>query len=321
AVVLDLIKQGRLTPETMFRVSEKAWRTGGSKMFVLVDTDISVLDLLKGIIVLSGNDACIVMAENIAGSERAFAELMNARAKTWGLEASRFVNPTGLPHPDHVMSMLDLARLARHLWLEHPSYRYLFSLPQFTWSDITQPNRNPLIGELDGALGMKTGHTEEAGYGVVGLAERGETRRIIVVSGLESEKARRNAALDLMETAFSSFVSHTFFEPGDRVGEGIVFAGKSQTVPLVIDQQVKMILHRRVIEKAAAELTYAGPLRAPVRKGTEVGLLRLTIPGDPVREFPLYTGDAVAGLSFFEKVKLGLQGLLTPPEADGGQRQ
>ncbi|NRA29013.1 MAG: D-alanyl-D-alanine carboxypeptidase [Parvularculaceae bacterium] len=316
AVVLDLIKQGKISTETLFTVSEKAWRTGGSKMFVLVDTEIAVGDLLKGIVVQSGNDACIVVAENIAGSEAAFAELMNARARVWGLEESSFANPTGLPHPEQRMSMRDLATLTRIIWNEHPDFRYLFSIPEFTWSNITQANRNPLLGNMEGAMGMKTGHTDEAGFGVVGLAERDGLARVVVVSGLDSDKARRAAALDLMDTAFDSFEDRIFFNQDMVVGDALVFAGQQETVPLRIDQQVRFILHKSAIAGAKAELSYEGPLRAPIREGDRVGVLKLSIPGEGPREYPLYTAAEVEGLSFLQKVQLGMISLLTPPEAD-----
>ncbi|GGY40801.1 D-alanyl-D-alanine carboxypeptidase family protein [Parvularcula lutaonensis] len=313
AVVLDLIEQGKISLETPFYVSEKAWKTGGSKMFVLVDTQITVENLLKGIIVQSGNDACIVVAENIAGSEEAFAELMNARARAWGLEDSSFANPTGLPHPDQRMSMRDLAKLARHIWFEYPEYRYLFSIPEFTWSNITQANRNPLIGTMEGAKGMKTGHTEEAGYGVVGLAERDGEARIVVVTGLDSEAQRRRTAIAMMDEAFEAFETKTFFSKDQVVGTAEVFAGKADTVPLRIDQDITYTTHKRILAGAEAEIVYDGPLRAPLRAGEQVAVLRFELPGDPVREFPLYTAEPVKGLGVFEKIGLGLNKLLTPP--------
>lgn len=319
AVVLDLIKQGKIDLTTPFYVSEKAWRTGGSKMFVLVDTEISVGNLLRGIIVQSGNDACIVVAENIAGSEEAFAELMNARARAWGLDESSFGNPTGLPHPEQRMSMRDLGKLARHIWNEYPEHRDLFSIPEFTWSNITQANRNPLIGAFPGARGMKTGHTEEAGYGVVGLAEVDGEARIVVVAGLDSETQRRRTAIAMMDEAFDAFDTATFFEPGQIVGNALVFAGKDETVPLRIDQQVRFILHNRKIAGAEADLIYDGPLRAPVREGQQAAVLRLSIPGEDVREYPLYTAGDVKGLGFFEKISLGLRALFTPPGAEAVQ--
>ncbi|MEM9809637.1 MAG: D-alanyl-D-alanine carboxypeptidase family protein [Pseudomonadota bacterium] len=317
AVVLDLIKQGAIDLDTPFDVSEKAWRTGGSKMFVLVNTQIAVADLLRGIIVQSGNDACIVVAENIAGSEEEFAALMNARARAWGLTESSFANPTGLPDPDQRMSMRDLAHLARHIWIQYPEHRELFSIPAFTWSNISQTNRNPLIGTFPGARGMKTGHTEEAGFGVVGLAEQGTETRIAVVTGLPSERERRRAASALMEEAFSAFENHLFFSSGDVVGTAEVFAGRSDVVPLRIDQDVRFILHKKRVQGAQADLIYKGPLRAPVRAGRQVAVLRLSIPGDPVREYPLYTADHIAGLGLIEKIKLGLNALLTPPGEEG----
>ncbi len=316
AVVLDLIDQGRLSMDTPFYVSEKAWRTGGSKMFVLVDTEIAVGDLLKGIIVQSGNDACIVVAENIAETEDAFAELMNARAKAWGLEKSTFANPTGLPHPDQRMSMEDLARLARHIWNAYPEYRYLFSIEEFTWSEITQTNRNPLLRTFEGAKGMKTGHTEEAGYGVVGLAERDGETRIAVVAGLDSEAERRKVATALMDEAFDAFETRTFFRPGQLVGTAEVFAGLEETVPLRIEQDVTFTLHRKRIAGTEAELSYEGPLRAPIREGQQVAVLTLTIPEEGERQYPLYTAGEVSGLGAWRKITLGLQGLLTPPDLE-----
>lgn len=318
AVVLDLIKQGKLTLDTPFRVSEKAWRTGGSKMFVLVDTEITVGNLLKGIIVQSGNDACIVVAENIAGSEEAFAELMNARARAWGLTESSFGNPTGLPHSEQRMSMRDLAKLAQHIWNTYPEHRDLFSIPEFTWSNITQLNRNPLIGGTEGAAGMKTGHTEEAGYGVVGLAQRGSTTRIIVVAGLPSDEGRRRSSIALMNAAFDDFETRTLFEKGGVVTSAEVFAGRADSVPLMIDQDVEFTLHRRLFERAAAEVSYKGPLRAPIRARDQVAVLRLTIPGEPTKEYPLYTAADVRGLSPLKKVQLGLKALFTPPQTAEG---
>ena len=318
AVVLDLIDQGRLSLDTPFRVSEKAWRTGGSKMFVLVDTEITVDNLLKGIVVQSGNDACIVVAENIAGSEEAFAELMNARARAWGLTESSFANPTGLPHPDQKMSMTDLAKLARHIWNTYPEHRDLFSLPEFTWSNITQANRNPLIGGTEGGAGMKTGHTEEAGFGVVGLAERQGVTRIAVVAGLDSVESRRRSSIALMNAAFDAFETRTLFEKGSVISSAEVFAGKADSVPLMIDQNVQFTLHRRLFDRATAEVSYEGPLRAPVRAGDQVAILKLTIPGQPSREYPLYTAENVRGLGPLRKVQLGLKALFTPPEPARG---
>ena len=316
AVVLDLIDQGVIADDTPFEVSEKAWRTGGSKMFVLVDTTIPVIDLLRGLIVQSGNDAAIVLAENVAGTEEGFVKLMNAKAKEWGLDESRFANPTGLPDPQQRMSPRDLGRLTRRIWTRHPEHRDIFSMREFTWSGITQANRNPLLGMVEGARGMKTGHTDESGYGVTGLAERDGERRIIVLNGLDSEIARRRAADRLMRTAFDEYATHTLLAAGDVVAEADVFAGEAETVPLALHTDLTFTLHHRSLDGAKARIAYDGPLAAPVREGEEVGVLHLIMPNEPDREYPLYTAAGVDGLSAFAKIGLGFRKLLTPPEAD-----
>ena len=329
AVVFDLLKQGRLTLDTEFYVSEKAWRTGGSKMFVLVNTKISVRDLIKGIIVDSGNDACIVIAENISspvmglvsqeselGSEAAFAEIMNRKAREWGLLNSSFANPTGLPDPAQRMSPLDLARLARHILTEYEAWYPFFSLEEFTWSDITQSNRNPLLAGFDGADGLKTGHTEEAGYGLVGSATVDGARRIIVLNGLESISDRAREANRVMGLAFSEFRNQTFFRGGDIIGEAGVFMGKDATVPLMIRNDVSFILHKDELAAAKASFRYDGPLRAPVDADQQVGLLRIEIPGREAYDYPLYTTKRVRQIGMFGKISLGLQRMLTPPTAE-----
>ena len=316
AVVLDLIEKGVIEDDTPFEVSKKAWRTGGSKMFVLVDTTIPVIDLLRGLIVQSGNDAAIVLAENVAGSEEGFVRLMNAKAAEWGLTESTFANPTGLPDPDQRMSPRDLARLTRLIWDRHPGHRDVFGMREFTWSNITQANRNPLLATFEGAKGMKTGHTDESGYGVTGYAERDGARRIIVVNGLESDAARRRAADQLMTTAFEDYSEHAFLSDGDVVGEAEVFAGTQDTVPLVVRSDLVFTLHHRSLDGAEARLEYEGPLSAPVRAGEQVGVLHLTMPGEPGREYPVYTGADVRGLPATAKVALGLKRLLTPPDAE-----
>ncbi|WOI54794.1 D-alanyl-D-alanine carboxypeptidase family protein [Parvularcula sp. LCG005] len=313
AVVLDLIEKGELTLDTPFMVSEKAWRTGGSKMFVLVDTEISVEDLLRGAMAVSGNDATIVLAENIAGSEAEFANLMNERAKAWGLKSSHFVNPTGEAGEGQVMSTLDLARLARLIWRRYPDYHYLFSINEFTWSKITQRNRNPLLATFAGADGMKTGYTDEAGYGLVGTAERDGARRFIVLAGMESEQERAREADRMMGLAFTEFAKRTFFNPGDLVGEAEVFGGRAPAVPLRIDVPITFTLHKRILDGAEAKIVYEGPLTAPLRANERVAVLQLSMPDHQTREYPLYTAEPVRGLSAMAKIKLGLEILFTPP--------
>ena len=316
AVVLDLIAQGVIADDTPFEVSEKAWRTGGSKMFVLVDTTIPVIDLLRGLIVQSGNDAAVVLAENVAGSEEGFARLMNAKAAEWGLADSTFANPMGLDDPGQRMSARDLAKLSKLIWDRFPEHRSLFAMLSFEWSGISQPNRNPLLATFEGTRGMKTGYTDDAGYGVTGLAERGDERRIIVVAGLDSDAARRRAADALMTTAFDAYDTHTFVEADAVVGEAEVFAGQAPSVPLAIRSELTFTLHHRSLDGAKAHIAYDAPLPAPVRAGDRVGVMHLTMPGEADREYPVYAAGDVPGLSAWSKIGLGFRRLMTPPEPD-----
>lgn len=315
AIVFERLKTGQLKLDDEFYVSEKAWREReGSSMWVRVDTRIPVIDLLRGIIVQSGNDACIVVAENIAGSEEAFADLMTRKAREWGLKNSTFANASGLPHPDHKMSMRDLALLARKIIHDYPEYYKLFAEREFTWERITQANRNPLLDLVDGADGLKTGHTEESGYGLVGSAVQNGERRIIVFNGLESEKERAVEAQRLMRIAFNDFVSRTLYKPGDIVGDAIVFKGAARTVPLIVKEPVSMILHRASAEAVQARVVYEGPVAAPIVEGQQIGYLRVTPESGDPREYPLFAGRAVKEAGFFGKVALAAKALLARPE-------
>lgn len=315
AIVFEKLKEGSLSLSDKFTVSEKAWRERtGSSMWVRVDTDISVENLLRGIIVQSGNDACIVVAENIAGSEDAFAELMNAKAREWGLNDSTFANPHGLPDPNEKMSMRDLALLTRKIISEYGDYYAMFAEREFTWEKIRQENRNPLLETFKGADGLKTGHTEESGYGLVGSAVRDGERRILVVNGLGSERERATETARLMRIAFDDFTAKTFYQPGDIVGEAQVFKGKQKTVPLITTDAVSMIVHRSALDDAKATIVYRGPVAAPVRENQQIGLLRVEVENGPFREYPLYAGRRVGEVGVLGKIALGAKTLLAKPE-------
>ena len=317
AIVFERLKNGSLSLTDEFNVSAKAWRMGGSKMWVRVDTQIPLIDLLRGVIVQSGNDACIVIAENLAGSEEAFAELMTQKAREWGMVDSTFVNATGWPHPDHKMSMRDLATLTRRIIDEYGSYYALFAEREFTWEKIRQPNRNPLLESFDGADGLKTGHTEESGFGLVGSAVRNDERRIIVVNGLTSEKERITETTRLMRIAFDDFATKEFFQPGDIVAEAEVFKGKVASVPLLTKESVDLIMHRRALDDATATVVYEGPIAAPIRENQQIGYLKVEVAGGPSREYPLYAGRAVGEMSLFGKIGLAAKTLLAkPPSKD-----
>lgn len=316
AIVFDKLKKKELSLSDTFIVSERAWREReGSTMWVRVDDAISVENLLKGVIVQSGNDACIVIAEGVSGSEEAFVELMNKKAREWGLKNSTFANPHGIPDPGQKMSARDLAVLARKVIYEYPEYfKAFYSLREFTWERITQPNRNPLFGLVDGADGMKTGHTDEAGYGLVGTALQKGARRIIVVNGLDSEKSRAQEAARLFRIAFNDFQNTVLYRPGQPVGTALVFKGKEATVPLVTREPVSMIMHRGDAENTKAIVIYEGPVLAPIDEGQQIGFLRVEPgSGDP-REYPLFAGKAVKEIGPIGKILLAAKSILAKPE-------
>ena len=314
AIVFERLKNGQLNLNDKFDVSEKAWRKGGSKMWVRVDTQIALKDLLRGVIVQSGNDACIVIAENISGSEEAFAELMNKKAREWGLSDSTFANATGWPDENQKMSMRDLAFLTRKIIHEFGAYYALFAEREFEWEKISQANRNPLLDSFDGADGLKTGHTDESGYGLVGSAVVNDERRIVVVNGLTSAKERTSESTRLMRIAFNDFASKTFFEPGDVTGDALVFKGKAKTTPLIVKEPVRMIVHRSMLDKTKTSVVYEGPVVAPIRENQQIGYLRVEVEGGEAKEFPLYAGRGVAELGVFGKIGLAAKTLLVKPE-------
>ncbi len=320
AILFDMIQNGELTLDTKFSVSEAAWRrgqgTGESKMWVLVGDEIALRDLLRGIIIQSGNDAAQVVAENIAGSEEAFAKLMNSKAAAWGLTQSTFANATGMPDPNQKMSARDLALLTRKIIHDYPGLYPIFAEAEFTWSNITQANRNPLLKSFDGADGMKTGHTEKSGYGLVGTAFKDGQRRIIVLNGLESAQSRSREATRLMEQAFDLFDHRIFFTAGTRVGEADVFMGRVDKIGLVVHSEISFLTARTALDQASGEIVYQAPLRAPIDEGEQVAVLRISMPGQEAVEFPLYAEETVREVGFFAKIGFGLRSLLTPPDSD-----
>ena len=244
-MVFDRLKSGRLSLDDKFQVSEKAWRKGGSKMFVMVNSRVSVRKLLQGIIVQSGNDACIVVAEGLAGSEEAFAEAMTRRAKEIGLTHSQFKNATGWPAEGHHMSAHDLAILAEKIIKEFPEYYPIFSEKNFTYGGIRQGNRNPLLYKDLGVDGLKTGHTEASGYGLVASAVRNGRRLILVINGLSSVNERSSESARLLEWGFRATANYALFKKGETVDHADVWLGQAPQVPLVVDQALTVTLPRR----------------------------------------------------------------------------
>jgi len=298
AVVFKAIKAGQLKLEDEMLVTPNAWRRGGapsgtSAMFIPVNTRERVDALLRGIIVQSGNDAAIAIAEGMAGSEEAFARLMTEEGRRIGLKASTFRNATGLYHPEHLTTAKDLAILARHLIREHPDLYPLFAQRDFQYRKHRFTNRNPILG-LGGVDGLKTGFIKEAGYGIVASARQDNRRLILVINGLERAEDRKSEALRLLDLGFKNFGEHKLFEAGETVGQARVWGGSRFWVPLVGNGDIAVLLPRYPANpRLKAEILYKGPLKAPVRKGDRVATLRVTSVTQAVTEVPLFAGEDV----------------------------
>ena len=309
-VVFEALKNGSLTPETKFRVSEDAWRRGGvnsgsSTMFLEERSQVSVADLLMGVIVQSGNDACIVLAEGMAGSEEAFAQRMTDRARQLGLSTATFKNSTGWPHPDHKISALDLARLARKQIESFPEYYSLYGVKEFTWNGIKQNNRNPLLSRFIGADGMKTGKTDASGYGLVGSAMRGDDRRIIVINGLGSQSERRDVAVSLMEAAFSQFRIYNLHSQGEVLGKVDVYMGKAPSIGVALTEDIQKGLLIADRKKVKSEIIYTAA-KAPIAKGDLVAELKISLPGRPDETYNLVATEDVKRKGLFARAWTGL---------------
>jgi D-alanyl-D-alanine carboxypeptidase (penicillin-binding protein 5/6) len=298
-VVFNLIQKGQLKPEQEFIVSTNAWRRGGapshtSSMFIPIHNKVSVDNLLHGVIIQSANDACIVLAEGIAGSEAAFAELMTKRARELGLSKSTFGNSNGLPDPKQLMSARELGKLARHIILTYPEYYKYYGEREFTWNRIRQFNRNPLLALSIGADGLKTGFTKEAGYGLVGSAVQNGLRLIVVVNGLRSEKERADEGKKLLEWGFHNFQSSLLFFEGQEIARAKLYGGAKGHVPLVAAKEVKLMVPRGTRERIIARVVYSGPVPAPVQEGQQIGTLKVWRGDFLVLETPLQAMESVS---------------------------
>lgn len=297
-VVLNELRKERFKPATEFIVSTNAWRRGGapshtSSMFLPIHSKASIDDLLHGVIIQSGNDACIVLAEGISGTESGFAELMTKRAREIGLAKSTFGNSTGLPDPRQLMTARELAQLARHIIQTYPDYYKYYGEREFTWNKIRQYNRNPLLTMNLGADGLKTGFTKEAGYGLVGSAVQNGLRLIVVVNGLRSEKERADEGRKLLDWGFHNFQSSLLFMEGQEIAHAKVYGGAKGSVPLVADKAVNLMVPRGVRERIIARVVYTGPVRAPVQQGQKIGTLKVWRGEFLVLEVPLQATEAV----------------------------
>jgi len=297
-VIFNELKNGRLSFDSTFTISENAWRkggasSGGSSMFAQVHSTIRLEDLLRGLIVQSGNDAAIALAEGIAGTEENFARLMNERARAIGLTKSTFRNATGYGHPEQKATVRDLAKLAIHIIETYPDLYKLFGEREFTWNKIRQQNRNPLLTMDIGADGLKTGNIDEAGYGLIGSAVQTGQRLVVVVNGLKNARERANESRKLLDWGFRAFETRELFAEGQVVGEAQVFGGSKRSLPLVSRKPVRVLVPRGDGERVTARIIYTGPLKAPIQKGTEVARLQVNRGEMQALEMPLYANEDI----------------------------
>jgi len=318
-LLFQRIKDGRVKLTDTFPVSERAWRTQGSKMFVELGSRIPVESLIRGIIIQSGNDACVVVAEALGGTFEGFVALMNKRAKELGLNQSTFVNPDGLPDPPgQAMSALDLAKLSRHLITAYPDlYRY-FSEREFVWHNIRQQNRDLVLGRLPGADGLKTGHTDAAGYGITISAKRGDQRLILVLNGLRYPQynndyfpniRRAEEASRVMEMAFREFRSYSVLKANQVVGTVPVMTGKLPSVPVTAGKALNVTMQVDSHSKMKTVIKPDPNVTAPIQQGQKVGVLTITAPEFPAMTVPLYAAQPVAELGMFGKAWQSVSGL------------
>ena len=297
-VLFHEIKEGRFSLDQEFVISENAWRkggapSGGSTMFAVIHSHVRIADLISGLVVLSGNDAAIAIAEGVAGTEQAFAELMTRRARELGLNASVFKNASGADDPEQHTTALELALLARHIIQTYPDLYKFFGQKEFTWNKIRQLNRNPLLTMDIGADGLKTGNLEESGFGLVGSAVQNGERLIVVINGAPTAKDRANEGRKLLEFGFRSFEGQDLFPEGAVVASANVYGGEKSTVDLRAQGPIRVVTQRGAREKLSAKLIYDGPLVPPVSAGTRVGILRVSEGEAPILDVPLFAAESV----------------------------
>lgn len=314
-LLFDSIKEGRVSLDDKFRVSENAWRKGGaasgsSTMFLPPNSEVRVEDLIRGIIVQSGNDACIVVAENLAGSEEAFARRMTEKARQLGMMHSTFSNSTGWPDPNQRMTAHDLAILAEHTIEDFPSFFHYYSEKEFTYNDIRQTNRNPLLYTYPGADGLKTGHTQEAGYGLTGTAVRDGRRLILVVNGLDSNKDRATETARILDWGFREFDNYKLFAAGDTVEIAPVWLGSMPTVEMKLGREIYLTMSRKARRDMKVTVRYQSPIPAPISAGQQIGTLTVEAPDFETLEVPLTAANDITQLGMFGRLGAALEFLL-----------
>ena len=296
------IQKGQISDSDMVTVSEKAWRTGGSRMFIQVNTQVSVDDLLHGIIIQSGNDASVAMAEHIAGSEEAFADMMNTTAQRLGMSNTHFMNATGLPDPDHYSSAHDMAKLARAIIYQDPAHYAIYAQKEFFWNNIKQPNRNLLLWRDKTVDGLKTGHTEEAGYCLVASAVRDGMRLISVVFGTDSEQARAAETQKLLTYGFRFFETRTFYQKGVELAQQKVWKGQQDKVKAGLAEDLTLTLQRGQLDKLQASMSFADTLVAPIEQGQVIGKVEVKLDDQVLHSSDLIALEAVEEGGLFRRL-------------------
>ncbi|MCQ4274198.1 D-alanyl-D-alanine carboxypeptidase [Pseudomonas stutzeri] len=296
------IQKGQISDSDLVTVSEKAWRTGGSRMFIQVNTQVSVDDLLHGIIIQSGNDASVAMAEHIAGSEEAFADMMNTTAQRLGMSNTHFMNATGLPDPEHYSSAHDMAKLARAIIYQDPAHYAIYAQKEFFWNNIKQPNRNLLLWRDKTVDGLKTGHTEEAGYCLVASAVRDGMRLISVVFGTDSEQARAAETQKLLTYGFRFFETRTFYQKGVELAQQQVWKGQQSQVKAGLAEDLTLTLPRGQLDKLQASMSFNDTLIAPISQGQVVGKVEVKLGEEVLHSADLVALEAVEEGGLFRRV-------------------
>ena len=300
-VAFEKIKDGSLSLDQEFLISKKAWKMGGSKMFIEVDKRVSVYDLLLGVVVQSGNDASIAIAEGISGSEEIFAIEMNNLGKKIGLTGSNFTNSSGWPDDNHYTTAEDLAKVAQYTIENHYELYQMYKISDFTYNGIKQDNRNPLLYTFEGADGFKTGYTEAAGYGLVGSAERGDRRLIIVLNGLESSKSRAQESLRLMDWGFNNFQLVDFYKKNEVIQEVDTWLGKEDKVDLVALEDISVSIPKAQLSSAQVTVLVEEPIATPIKIGDQIAKLQISF-ADKQVDFPLYSGEDIDQKNFFSRI-------------------
>ncbi|WP_321391198.1 D-alanyl-D-alanine carboxypeptidase family protein [Emcibacter sp.] len=319
-LAFEKLKDGVITPQDEFEVSEptyRKWRLQGSTMFLNAGDRVTVHDLLLGIIVQSGNDACVVLAESLAGSEEIFVEWMNAKAKELGMNNSHFTNVNGWPDEDHYMTARDLATLTQAMIANFPEYYPMFAERNFTYAGIPQSNRNPILYSMEEADGLKTGHTEAGGYGLTASAVKGGRRLILVLNGMSSEKVRARESERLLTFGFRNFDIYPLLKAGQVLDKANVWLGETDQVSLVIENDVTLSLSKQARRKMKAKVVYDGPIQAPIVKGQPIATLEITSSDMKTITLPLVAGENISELGGFSRLKAAFNYMLIGSSGQG----